>query len=244
MRIYRDVHPIWHATPIPSTNPLKKVQTKLQWPACDYRMRTISTIKKWFVIDLVRMAEVEFFLYSHILLTFLWTWQHQRNVDNRKCLVTSEFPRFTSLLVWICGYQCEQLVLDVNYCTAKHGLLAVVTFVEHFRYYLYGQQFTIKTNHASVRETLGILMGYWPSKLNKYYFTIVHKKGSQHGNADVLSRIPSRKCPPSECPQYSSTVQLAYKISRRARVETDEWLEGWTNEDLFEWQPSDLVPKK
>ena len=135
---------------------------------------------------------------------------------------------------------------QLKYCTTKRELLAVVTFVEHFHYYLYGQQFTVRTDHASLswlrnfRNIDGLLACWW-SKLEKYDFTIVHRKGPQHGNADGLSHIPHRKCPRSECPDCSSTVNRAYKISRRTRVDTDEWLEGWTTEDLLEWQRSDLV---
>ena len=36
-----------------------------------------------------------------------------------------------------------------NYCTTKRELLAAVAFVEHFRYFLYGTHFTIRTYHAS-----------------------------------------------------------------------------------------------
>ena len=138
---------------------------------------------------------------------------------------------------------------QLNYCTTKRKLLAVVTFVEHFYYYLYGQQFTVRTDHASLRwlrnfRNIDGLLARWLSKLEKYDFTIVHRKGPQHGNADGLSHIPHRKCPRCECPHCSSTVKKAYRISRKTRVETDEWLERWSNEDLLEWQRSDLVLKR
>ena len=38
-----------------------------------------------------------------------------------------------------------------NYCTTKRELLAAVAFVEHFRYFLYGTHFTIRTDHASLK---------------------------------------------------------------------------------------------
>ena len=138
---------------------------------------------------------------------------------------------------------------QLNYYTTKRKLFAVVTFVEHFRYYLYGQQFIVRTDHASLRwlrnfRNIDGLLTSWLSKLEKYDFTIVHRIGPQHGNADALSCIPHRKCPRGECPDCSSTVKKAYKISRKTRVDTDEWLEGWTTEDLLEWQRSDLVLKR
>ena len=38
-----------------------------------------------------------------------------------------------------------------KYCTTKKELFAVVNFVEHFRHYLYGRHFIIRTNHASLK---------------------------------------------------------------------------------------------
>ena len=50
-----------------------------------------------------------------------------------------------------------------NYCATKKELLSVVTFVEHFRQYLYGTAFTIRTDHSSLRwlQISGILMVCW-----------------------------------------------------------------------------------
>ena len=35
-----------------------------------------------------------------------------------------------------------------QYCTTKRELLAVVTFMKHFKHYLLGQEFLIRTDHA------------------------------------------------------------------------------------------------
>jgi len=37
-----------------------------------------------------------------------------------------------------------------NYCTTKKKLLAVVKAVKHFRPYLYGRRFRLRTDHASL----------------------------------------------------------------------------------------------
>ena len=42
---------------------------------------------------------------------------------------------------------CEQQ----NYCTTKTELLAAVHFVEHFRQYLYGRHFVIRTDQSSLQ---------------------------------------------------------------------------------------------
>ena len=52
----------------------------------------------------------------------------------------------------VIAYACQTLShTQQNYCTTKKEFLAVVTFIEHFRYYLYGRPFTIRTDHASLR---------------------------------------------------------------------------------------------
>ena len=37
-----------------------------------------------------------------------------------------------------------------NYCVTRRELLAVVKSMKHFRPYLYGQQFRLRTDHASL----------------------------------------------------------------------------------------------
>ena len=41
-----------------------------------------------------------------------------------------------------------------NYCVTREELLAVVKAVEKFHYYLYGQKFTVRTDHSSLRWLL------------------------------------------------------------------------------------------
>jgi hypothetical protein len=38
-----------------------------------------------------------------------------------------------------------------NYCITRKELLAVVAAVEHFHYYLYGQKFTVRTDHSALQ---------------------------------------------------------------------------------------------
>ena len=134
-----------------------------------------------------------------------------------------------------------------NYCTTKRELLAVVTFVEHFRYFLYGQHFTIRSDHASLKwlrnfKNIDGLLARWLATLEKYDYTIIHRKGPQHANADGLSRLPARKCPRNDCPQCTMKV---YSVTARQQAdETDECLRGWSNQDLFDWQREDPAMKK
>ncbi|CAG2238861.1 Retrovirus-related Pol polyprotein from transposon 17.6,Retrovirus-related Pol polyprotein from transposon 412,Retrovirus-related Pol polyprotein from transposon 297 [Mytilus edulis] len=92
-----------------------------------------------------------------------------------------------------------------NYCTTYRELLAVLTFVKHFRHYLIGQNFKIRSDHASLRWLKNFknpegMVARWISVLESYNFIIEHRKGSQHTNADALSRKPYRLCKRDDCP--------------------------------------------
>jgi transposase InsO family protein len=96
-----------------------------------------------------------------------------------------------------------------NYCTTNRELLAVVTFVKHFRHYLWGRNFLVRTDHASLtwltnfKEPEGMI-ARWLSVLNTYDFQLSYRKGSLHGNADGLSRRPPRKCKRRDCPDCNN----------------------------------------
>jgi hypothetical protein len=75
----------------------------------------------------------------------------------------------------------------------------VVEFIQHFRHYLLGRQFTLRTDHSSIvwiqnfKEPEGQL-ARWMEKLQEYDFKVVHRRGTQHNNADALSRQPCKQC--------------------------------------------------
>ena len=104
-----------------------------------------------------------------------------------------------------------------HYCATKKELLAVVVFLEHFRPYLLGRPFTIRTDHGALTwlQTFKQPEGQiarWLQKLQEYNFTIVHRPGRHHINADALSRLPCRQCgrsPYEENEKLVSTVQMS-----------------------------------
>ena len=80
-----------------------------------------------------------------------------------------------------------------KYCVTRKELLAVIYFVKYFRYYLYGKKFTIRTDHSSLKWLLNFKnpegqLARWTEVLNTYDMVIEHRPGSQHKNADALSR--------------------------------------------------------
>ena len=71
--------------------------------------------------------------------------------------------------------------------------LAVVWACEKFRTYLVGNHFTIQTDHEPLtwlKNHSRSKLGRWNLRLSDFNYTIQHKRGTQNGNADGLSRQP------------------------------------------------------
>ena len=83
-----------------------------------------------------------------------------------------------------------------RYCTTKREMLATVSMCIQFRSYLRGARFVIRTDHKSLvwlhrfKDTEG-MMARWLHTLQQFQFTIVHRAGRDHSNADGLSRVPT-----------------------------------------------------
>ena len=82
-----------------------------------------------------------------------------------------------------------------NYYTTRQELLAIVKAIDHVHPFLYGQKFTIRTNHASLQWLLNFKnpegqIARWLDKLQTYDFCIVYHTGRSYQNADVLSHRP------------------------------------------------------
>ena len=86
-----------------------------------------------------------------------------------------------------------------RYCVTRRELLAVVTFIQHFRPYLLGREFLLRTDHGSLawltnfKEPEGQL-ARWLECLQEFSFQTVHRPGKRHANADALSRRPCSQC--------------------------------------------------
>ena len=80
-----------------------------------------------------------------------------------------------------------------NYCVTRRELLAVILAVTHFRPYLYGRKFQLRTDHASLiwlykRTEPSHQIARWLELLAEFDFSLEHRPGTKHGNADGLSR--------------------------------------------------------
>ena len=87
-----------------------------------------------------------------------------------------------------------------NYCVTRRELLVVVKAVKHFKPYLYGTKFKLRTDHASLRwlcrrHKPTAQVARWLEILSPFSYQLKHRAGKLHGNADGLSqRTPCLDC--------------------------------------------------
>ncbi|KAJ8006814.1 hypothetical protein DPEC_G00111130 [Dallia pectoralis] len=82
-----------------------------------------------------------------------------------------------------------------HYCVTRRELLAVVAAVRHFKYYLGGLPFVVRTDHSALQWLLSFKepegqIARWLEELQPYDFQVEHRAGRRHSNADALSRRP------------------------------------------------------
>ena len=112
---------------------------------------------------------------------------------------------------------------------------------------MYSQHFTIRSDHSSLKWLRNVknfdgLLTRRLATLEKYDYTTIDRKGPQHANTDGLSRLPARKCPLDDGPQWTMKI---YSVTARPQAdETNEFLKGWSNQDLFDWQREDPAMNK
>lgn len=100
---------------------------------------------------------------------------------------------------------------ELNYSATEGECFAVVSFVEHFRPYLHGVPFTLEVDHWALRWLMTTTqkngrLARWALKLQEYDFKIRHRKGSENGNADALSR------PPIACAEEPPAVAIVATV--------------------------------
>lgn len=84
---------------------------------------------------------------------------------------------------------------QANYSATKGELFAIIYFLRYWRYYLEYRKFILRTDHRALTwirtmEAPSGMLGRWLDTLANFDFDVQYRKGTQHGNADGLSRAP------------------------------------------------------
>ena len=106
-----------------------------------------------------------------------------------------------------------------KYCITKREMLGVVKGIEHFKPYLYGQDFLLRTDNAAVSHLLTLSdaneqIQRWQLFLSQFKFSVTHRPGRQHTNADFMSRLQCDQCGLEEEPEPNRPKGH----TRRARI--------------------------
>ena len=144
-----------------------------------------------------------------------------------------------------------------QYCVTRRELLAVVKSVKHFHHYLFGRHFMIRTDHGSLQWLVNFKnpegqIWHWLQTLYTYDFDIHHCPGTQHKNADDLSRRPCsecRYCEQEECKEQSAEHgcpghRVCALDKKTPSTDCENWCQPWTKDDLRTWQREDLIIMK
>ena len=80
-----------------------------------------------------------------------------------------------------------------SYTVTERELLAVVWSIKRFRPYIFGSHFFIVTDHSAIKQLVSQKdpkgrIARWVLTLQDHQFTVIHRAGTKHSNADALSR--------------------------------------------------------
>lgn len=82
----------------------------------------------------------------------------------------------------------------MDYSTVEKECLAIKWAIHHLRYYLWGREFLLVTDHAPLKwmatnKDKNARVTRWFLDLQDYRFTVEHRLGKAIQNADALSRM-------------------------------------------------------
>ncbi len=127
---------------------------------------------------------------------------------------------------------------EKRYAQLDKEALAIVFGVKRFHQFLFGRHFEIISDHKPLQHLFGELRAVppmasaciqrWALTLGAYDYTIVHRPGKEHANADLLSRLPLPESP-EEVPLPGETVLLMECL--QSTPATAQHIKAWTNKD-------------
>ena len=110
--------------------------------------------------------------------------------------------------------------------------------VKHFHQYLYGRRFVIYSDHKPLKhlfskdrpvpQLASACIQRWAHLLSAYDYSIAYRPGSDHANADLLSRLPLPEAP-AQVPVLGDTILLMDTLE--GTPVTASHIRTWTSHD-------------
>ena len=115
---------------------------------------------------------------------------------------------------------------EQNYSSFDGECLAVVWATNHFRAYLFGNSFTLVTDHEPLRwlmttQKLTGKMARWSLLLQEYNFTVQHRAGVDNTNVDCLRRLPLKS--KENVHQVGGADPTTLQIIQRCTLGASRW---------------------
>jgi hypothetical protein len=120
---------------------------------------------------------------------------------------------------------------EINYCSTKIELLAVIFGLKQYRHFLLCRDFLIRTDNAALTYLLRTpeplaQQSRWLNLISEYSFKIIHRAGILNGACDALSRKPCEREDPtkmcSQCRPKSVRQAVAADACRAVRGQREE----------------------
>ena len=106
---------------------------------------------------------------------------------------------------------------ELGYCITRKELLAIYYFTQHFKHYLYGKKFLIRTDHKAItfmintKKPVTPQFQTWLNFLSSLDMKMEYRKGELHANADAMSRKDCQSC--NQC-------QMIHEDPSRSKIKT------------------------
>ena len=123
---------------------------------------------------------------------------------------------------------------EKNYSSNKGEILAVLYFMNKFKYFLAHRRFILRVDHQALKwlkeqDPPKGMVARWLETLSNFDFEIQFRPGKKHGNADALSRIDHAPEPDSRDEQFLdeaviSSMTVASSVDVAKHQDDDETL--------------------
>ena len=129
-----------------------------------------------------------------------------------------------------------------RYCTTRREMLAAVVMCTHFRLYLRGSPFTLRTDHSSLRWLQKFknehgMLARWYLLLGQFSVTFEYRPGSLHNNADGMSRQCGQSKRP-DCPVSAADLPTIDTDAQSLLVD-----QPFATSEMGDSMDADLLPE-